>query len=590
MEYLRFRGIGVSPGIAIGEVRITEKVLFSAREETIEPDQTGPELKRLREAVEYTRSQLIQLKESIGKKLGEDHSFIFESHLHILQDKSLQQSLHSKIENDLYRAEWAITQVHRHYMQIFDSIADEYLKQRKYDVSDVLSKIYRNLQPIERIKKDDGKKRILVAHDLLPSEAASRLSRGTVLAVALDAGGATSHTAILARSLNIPAVMGLRDITLQVKAGDMLIVDGTDGEVLVNPPQAIQRDFISKKKKYENYRLELQKTAALAARTLDGVQFLPLANIELPEEVKMALSLGAEGIGLFRSEFIYFQTPELPEEEDHFKIYSQIADALAPNPVYIRTIDIGGEKNLPQMKIEKEPNPALGLRAIRFSLRDREIFKVQLRAILRASTNNNVRILIPMITEMEEVSEVKSLLSEVQQELRSKRIPFDADIPLGVMIEVPAAAALTDKIAREVDYLSIGTNDLIQYYLAVDRSNELVSYLFKPFHPSVIRLLKYILDCAKKAGREVTVCGEMAADPLAAVVLLGLGLKNFSMNPIFIPRIKRTLRSIEYATARKIIHRALTLKTAQEIEEHVLENVLAKHPKALLMGGDNPSA
>lgn len=584
MDYIRLRGKGVSPGIAIAEVYLTEKVMFSVREETITPDQVSAEKDRLHSALERTRAQLVRIKKEIGKKLDEDHSFIFESHLLILEDKSLISSLHKKIEEDFFRSEWAITQVHQRYMQIFESISDEYLKQRKYDISDVLSKLYRNLQPTEPVKKDDNSERILVAHDLLPSEAASCLSKGNVLAVALDIGGPTSHTAILARSLSIPAVMGLRNITQYVKDGDILIVDGTDGEVIINPPQAICREFIGKKKKYENYRLELQKTASLEARTLDGIRFHPLANIELPEEVKSAFSLGAEGIGLFRSEFIYFQSPELPEEEDHFRIYSQIAQEAAPFPVYIRTIDVGGEKNLPQLKIEKEPNPALGLRAIRFSLRDREIFKTQLRAVLRASELKNVRILIPMITELEEIQEVKLLLEEAKAELRAEKHPFDDNIPLGAMIEVPAAAALTDKIVREVDYLSIGTNDLIQYYLAVDRSNELVSYLYKPLHPSVLRLLKFVLDSARKEGKEVTVCGEMAADPLTAIVLLGLGLKNFSMNPIFIPRIKRALRSIEHGTAKKVVHQALNLKTAQEIEEHLLEKILLKHPKALLMG------
>ncbi len=584
MDYIRLRGNGVSPGIAIAEVHLTEKVVFAARVETIPPDQVPAEIDRLHTALERTREQLVRIKEEIGKKLDEEHSFIFESHLLILEDKSLISNLHKKIEENFFRSEWAITKVHQHYMEIFESISDEYLKQRKYDVSDVLSKLSRNLQPTETEKKEDDSERILVAHDLLPSEAASLLSRGKVLAVALDVGGPTSHTAILARSLSIPAVMGLRDITQYVKDGDTLIVDGTDGEVIINPPQAICREFIGKRKKYENYRQELQKTASLEARTLDGVRFFPFANIELPEEVESAFSLGAEGIGLFRSEFIYFQSAELPDEDDHFRIYSQIAREAAPSPVDIRTIDIGGEKKLPQLKIEKEPNPALGLRAIRFCLRDREIFKTQLRAILRASEHKNVRILIPMITELEEIQEVKLLLEEIKAELRAEQHPFDENIPLGAMIEVPAAAALSDKIAREVDYLSIGTNDLIQYCLAVDRSNELVSYLYKPLHPSILRLLKFILDSARKEGKEVTVCGEMAADPLSAIVLLGLGLKNFSMNPIFIPRIKRALRSIEYGTAKKVVHKALNMKTAQEIEEHLLEKILLKHPTALLMG------
>lgn len=584
MDYIRLRGEGVSPGIAVGKVVLSESVVFTARKESLTPEQIPKEKERLQQALKRTRRQLSRLKDKVGRQLGEEHSFIFESHLMILADKSLVTSLEEHIEKDLVKTEWAITQVHEKYVQIFDSIEDEYFRERKFDVTDVLSKLYRNLEAAAPRKKDDDEEKILVAHDLLPSEAALRLSRGNVLAVALDVGGTTSHTAILARSLNIPTVMGLRDITQQTKDDDILIVDGTDGEVIINPPQVIQREFISKKRKYDDYRLSLQKTAALKARTLDRVRFSPQANIELPEEVPQALALGAEGIGLFRSEFIYFQSLELPDEEDHFKIYSRLAQEAAPLPVHIRTIDIGGEKNLPQMRIEKEPNPALGLRAIRFSLRDREIFRVQLRAILRASVQKNVRILIPMITELEEVDEVKRILQEEKQKLQKQNIPFDNEIPFGVMIEVPAAAALTDKIVPEVDYLSIGTNDLIQYYLAVDRSNELVSYLFKPLHPSVLRLLKFIIASAAKEGKEVTVCGEMAADPLSAIFLLGLGLKNFSMNPIFIPRIKRALRSVAYQNVKKFVEKAMTLNTAQEVEEYFIESILVSHPTALLMG------
>jgi phosphotransferase system enzyme I (PtsI) len=584
MDYIRLRGTGVSPGVAVGKVVLSESVVFTTRKEKILPERVTHEKERLSQALERTRRQLVQLKDKVGRQLGEEHSFIFESHLMILADKSLVMSLREWIEKEQVKTEWAITQVHEKYVQIFDSIEDEYFRERKFDVTDVLTKLYRNLEPETTKKTEDDEEKILVAHDLLPSEAALRLSRGNVLAVATDVGGTTSHTAILARSLSIPAVMGLRDITQKVKDDDMLIVDGTDGEVIINPPQVIQREFISKKKRYDDYRLSLQKTASLKAQTLDRVRFSPQANIELPEEVPQALALGAEGIGLFRSEFIYFQSLELPDEEDHFKIYSRLAEEAAPLPVHIRTIDIGGEKNLPQMQIEKEPNPALGLRAIRFSLRDREIFRIQIRAILRASIQKNVRILIPMITELEEVDEVKRLLEEEKQKLREQNIAFDEEIPLGVMIEVPAAAALTDKIVPEVDYLSIGTNDLIQYYLAVDRSNELVSYLFKPLHPSVLRLLKFVIECAEKEGKEVTVCGEMAADPLSAIFLLGLGLKNYSMNPIFIPRIKRALRSVAYQNVKKFVQKAMTLKTAQEVEEYFIESILVSHPTALLMG------
>ena len=584
MEYFRLRGIGVSPGVAIGEVLLTERVIFTERKEKILPHQVERELKRLNKAIERTKSQLTRIKDQIRKKMGKEHSFILEAHLLMLEDKSMRSGLDRIVREEHCRAEWALSCIHKKYKRLFESISDEYFKQRESDITDVLTKIYRNLESLDKKKKDDGGEKILVAHDLLPSEAALKLSRGNVLAVAIDMGGQTSHTAILARSLNIPTVLALRNISQRVKNGDYIIVDGSDGEVIVNPPHALRKEFFDKKEKYEDYRRELRKTAKLKSTTLDNFRFYPLANIELPEEVKPALSLGAEGVGLFRSEFIYLQSTTLPSEEEHYSIYSQIAKETFPFPVYIRTIDIGGEKSLPQLKIEKEPNPALGLRAIRFSLRETDLFKVQLRAILRASAMGNVRILIPMVTEIEEIVEIKILLREVKQELKLKRQKYDENIPLGVMIEVPAAAAMTDLLVKEVDYLSIGTNDLIQYYLAVDRSNEFVSYLYKPLHPSILRLVKYVIETAQKAGKEISVCGEMAADPLAAIVLLGFGLVNFSMNPIFIPKIKKALRSVEFKTVKKVIREAMALKTAQEIEEHIIEKILIKHPNAFLMG------
>ena len=583
MDFIRLKGIGVSPGIGMGEVILSERVIFTTRKESIPASQVGEELKRLKRAIERTRRQLIQIKAKIKEKMGEEHAFIFDAHLLILEDKSLYMSLEKIIKEEKAKAEWALSGVNDKYQKVFESINDEYFRQRKSDISDVLAKIYGNLGHRKK-KKGDGKKKILVAHDLLPSEAASKLSQENILAIAMDMGGQTSHTAILSRSLNIPAAVGLHNITQRVKNGDYLIVDGTDGEVIINPPLAIRKEFLSKKEKYNNYRRELKKTAKLSATTLDEVRFSPLANIELPEEVNLARSFGAEGIGLFRSEFIFLQSSSLPTEEDHFSIYSRLAKQAYPYPVYIRTVDIGGEKTLPQLKIEKEPNPALGLRAIRFSLKNRDLFKIQLRAILRASFLKNVRILIPMITEIEEIGEVKLLFQEIKEEFEAKKIKFDENILLGVMIEVPAAAAITDFLAKEVDYLSIGTNDLIQYYLAVDRSNEFVSYLYKPFHPSVLRLIKFIVETAQREGKDVTVCGEMAADPLSAMVLLGFGLTKFSMNPIFIPRVKKALRSIEYRTVKDIVSEALGLKTAQEIEEYVIEKILVKYPHAFLMG------
>ena len=587
MDIIRLRGIGVSPGIAMGEVLLPKRVIFTSRKELVPAAQVEGEVRRLMGAIERTKADLVKVRETIKEKMGEDNSFIFEAHLLILEDPALVSGLEHIIREEKARSEWALSKLNSRYEQLFESLADDYFRQRKSDVSDVLARIYRNLEAGREKEKAPVREHVLVAHELLPSEAAVRLGREATLGVALDMGGTTSHTAILARSMNIPAVLGLRNVTAHVREGDFVIVDGTGGEVIVNPPAAVRREYQAKKEKYDNYRRELQKTARLKAVTLDKVRVTLLANIELPEEVPMAMSLGAEGVGLFRSEFIYLRTTSLPDEEEHLAFYSRIAREAAPHPVYIRTLDIGGEKSLPQLNIEQEPNPALGLRAVRFSLRNKPLFRIQLRAILRASVAKNVRVLIPMVTEVEEVIEVKDIFEDVKAELRRQKVKFDERIPLGVMIEVPAAAALTDLMLSEVDYVSIGTNDLIQYFLAVDRSNEFVSYLYKPFHPAVLRLIRSVIQSAEKAGKDVTVCGEMAADPLSAIVLMGFGLRTFSMNPIFIPRIKKALRAVEVKTAQKIVGEAMKLRSAQEIEEYVIEEILVHHPQVFLGGPPN---
>ncbi len=583
MEVIRLRGLAVSPGIGMGEAILSEMIVFTSRRETISDHQVPDELKRLRRAFDRTKEELQRLKSYIEKQMGKDQAFIFDAHLMILDDPMLISNLEKVITEEKVKAEWAITTVNNHFASLFESLSDEYFQQRKTDISDVLARVYRHLERKKQKKEDLDKPVILVARELLPSEAAIYLSQKNVMGVVLDMGGMTSHTAILARSLNIPAVVGLHDASLKVKTGDFIIVDGTDGEVILNPSPAIKREFNSKKERYQNYQKELKKIARLKSRTLDGVDFIPLANIELPEEVETAFSFGAEGVGLFRSEFIYLQRPTLPSEEDHLSIYRQMARRTYPRPVYIRTIDIGGEKSLPWLNIEKEPNPALGLRAIRFSLRNRELFRTQIRAILKASERHNVRLMAPMITELEEVVELKTIVEEVKDELRQNKIPFDEEMPIGVMIEVPGAAVLIDSIIQEVDYVSIGTNDLIQYYLAVDRGNEAVSYLFKPHHPAVLQLLARVIKTVNKAGKEVTVCGEMAADPLSAIILLGMGLRHFSMNPIFIPRVKKALKEVETRTAREAVKQALKLKTATEIEEFMIEAIIRKYPQAFFL-------
>lgn len=584
MDITRLRGIGVSPGIAMGEALLPKRVVFTSRKEIIADAQVPDEIGRLRRALDLTRGDLVRIKDGVREKMGPDSSLIFEAHLLILEDPSLVGGLEAVIRDERTRAEWALSKTNARFEQLFEALTDEYFRQRRSDVSDVLKRVYRNLDANREKEKQPQREHVLVAHELLPSEAALRLSKELTLAVALDMGGQTSHTAILARSLGIPAVLGLRDITRQVREGEFVIVDGTDGEVIIDPPPAVRREFQAKKEKYEAYGRELQKTAKLRSETLDRVRFVPQANIELPEEIGTALAMGAEGVGLFRSEFIYLRRESLPTEEDHFEIYSRLARGAHPRPVTIRTLDIGGEKSLPQLNIEKEPNPALGLRAVRFSLRNKDLFRVQLRAILRASAGKNIRVLVPMVTEVDEVLEVRDIFEGVKGELRAKGQAFDEMIPLGVMIEVPAAAALADVILKEVDFVSIGTNDLIQYLLAVDRANEFVTHLYKPFHPAVLRLIRSVIQAALRAEKDVVVCGEMAADTLAAVVLMGFGLRTFSMNPIFIPRIKKALRSIECRTAEKIAGETLKLRSAKEIEEYVVEEILVRHPQVFLTG------
>jgi phosphotransferase system enzyme I (PtsI) len=583
MEVVRLRGLAVSPGIGLGEARLSESVVFTSRRETISDNQVPDELKRLHRAFERTKEELQKLKAYIEKQMGKDQAFIFDAHLMILDDPMLISNLEKVITDEKVKAEWAITTVNNQFVSLFESLSDEYFQERKTDISDVLARVYRHLERKREKKEDLDKPVILVARELLPSEAAVYLSQKNVMGVVLDMGGMTSHTAILARSLGIPAVVGLHDASLKVKTGDFIIVDGTDGEVIINPSRAIKREFNSKKERYQNYKKELKKIARLKSLTMDGVDFVPLANIELPEELETAFSFGAEGVGLFRSEFIYLRRPTLPSEEDHLSIYRQMARKTYPRPVYIRTIDIGGEKSLPWLNIEKEPNPALGLRAIRFSLRNRELFRTQIRAILKASDRHNVRLMVPMITELEEVVELKTIVEEVKDELRQNKIPFDEEIPIGVMIEVPGAAVLIDSIIHEVDYVSIGTNDLIQYYLAVDRGNEAVSYLFKPHHPAVLQLLAHVIKTVNKAGKEVTVCGEMAADPLSAIILLGMGLRHFSMNPIFIPRVKKALQEVETRTVQEAVKQALKLKTATAVEEFMIEAIIRKYPQAFFL-------
>jgi phosphotransferase system enzyme I (PtsI) len=461
----------------------------------------------------------------------------------------------------------------------FDAIEDEYLKERKEDIKHVVDRILRNLtgRELRQIEELEGEV-IVVAHDLSPADTI-QLNLQRVIGFVTDVGGKTSHTAIVSRSLVIPAVVGLENITAYVGGGEQIIIDGTDGLVVVNPTPATIKAYQLKQQHYRYLERELLKYAPLTAETQDGYYLTLQANIELIEEIPSVIQYGAAGVGLYRTEYLYLNRKTLPNEEEHFQVYKQLVQQLAPYPVTIRTLDLGGDKFASHIELAEEMNPAMGLRAIRFCLREPDIFKAQLKGILRASTYGKIKILLPMISGVEELREVKAILEQVKDELKKNRVPFDTEIPLGVMIEIPSAAVTADILAGEADFFSIGTNDLIQYSLAIDRVNEHVSYLYEPLHPANMRNIKGVVDTAHEAGIEVGICGEMAADPLYTLIFLGLGLDDLSMNPLAIPRVKKILRRSTQSEGVRLLKEVLQFATAKETELFIRKEMCEQFPE-----------
>ncbi|MGA1791868.1 MAG: phosphoenolpyruvate--protein phosphotransferase, partial [bacterium] len=457
----------------------------------------------------------------------------------------------------------------QHIRQLFGQIDDEYIRERVSDVENVAERILRNLvgKTISNIDELDQDV-IVIAHDLSPADTA-QMHKGKVLAFATDMGGRTSHTSITARSLEIPAVVGLENVSATVKTGDPVIVDGNEGIMIVNPTPAEFRNYLDKQKHYKYIVSELLRLKDQPAETYDGYRIELKGNIEFFDEIPHLLSRGAEGIGLYRTEFLYMNKKDAPTEEDHFRVYKKLAKQISPYSAVIRTLDLGGDKITSHLHEEDEPNPVLGLRAIRFSLKHQDLFKLQLRAILRASAYGKLKILYPMISGIDEVRQANDILDKVKQELLSKGIYFDEAIQVGVMIEIPSAAMTVDFLAREVDFFSIGTNDLIQYSIAIDRGNEHVAYLYEPLHPAVLRSVKQCVVAAHSQGIRVAMCGEMAGDPLCTLILLGLGLDELSMNAPSLPIIKKIVRSVRYEQAAEMAYRAMILSTPSEIEDYV---------------------
>ena len=465
------------------------------------------------------------------------------------------------------------------YISVLSEAKDEYLRDRVSDIADVGKRIMRNLIGVEQRSLENlHEKAIIIAYDLSPSDTAM-MHKGRVLGFATDIGGRTSHTAIMAKSLEIPAVVGLETITDVVNTGDQLIIDGTHGILIVNPTKRFLEKYQKEKKKIENLEKELVELRSLPSETTDGKEVIVAGNIELPEDVASVISHGAVGIGLYRTEYFYMNRSDIPTEEEQFNAYKSVAQRISPNEVVIRTLDLGGDKFLSNLEVPREMNPFLGWRAIRFCLERTDIFKSQLRAILRASSYGKLKLMYPMISGIKEFRQANSILEEVKADLRKEKIPFDENIPVGAMIEVPSAAITSDIIAREAAFFSLGTNDLIQYLLAVDRVNEKIAYLYEPTHPAVLKLIKKVIDNGHAAGIPVALCGEMGGDISLTLILLGMGLDEFSTSPIAVPEIKKIIRSIDFKTAKLIAEKALSFTTGMEVQQFAREKLIEYVPE-----------
>jgi phosphotransferase system enzyme I (PtsI) len=500
---------------------------------------------------------------------GKEHIRIIDAHVMILKDHMIINDTIKVIRDERVNAEWALKKVLDDLVKHFDAMDDEYLKERSADIKQLISRVLVNLTGKKTEAVGDIKTpSIVIAHDLSPADTA-QMVKGTVLGFLTDAGGRTSHTAIMARALEIPAVVGLESITRKVETGDTIILDGTTGTVIINPSKSVVSVYKKRKERYKSYGRALFHYKEMPCETTDGHRLSIMGNMEIVEELDSILNHGAEGIGLYRTEFLYMNRKELPTEDEHMEAYMEVVKRVSPAPVVIRTLDVGGDKLLPGMEVSDETNPALGLRAIRFCLRHKDLFKTQLRGILRASAGGGVKILLPMISGMDELRMSKAILEEAKAELNTEGKPFDPDIEVGAMIEIPSAAIIADIVVKEVDFVSIGTNDLLQYSLAIDRGNEHVAYLYEPFHPAILRIIKMVADAAKKAGVPVGVCGEMAGEPEYALILLGFGIDQLSMNAFSILKVKRLIRSVSLAQAKNICEEVFEFTTAKDVEHYM---------------------
>ena len=571
-QEIRFEGVGVSPGMACSKIHVVRDDLDDVVRYRIAPSQIPDEIGRFETALIQTRMQILEMQQRIAESIGAKDAAIFDAHLLVVEDRTLIDEVLRKLETDLCNVEWVFQEVATRYAETLNKIDDPYLRERALDIQDVTKRVIRNLQgKAPKTFLALSEQHILIAHNLTPSDTAS-INRANVLGIATDVGSRTSHAAILARSLNIPAVVGLHDITAKLETGQHVLVDGSDGLLIIDPAPETVAHYAEIESRRAQVAAQLKELRTTRSTTRDGHHIVLSANIELPEDVEAVAANGAEGIGLYRTEFLYLNRTALPTEHEQFETYRRVAERLRPDPLIIRTFDLGGDKLAPgTVDIADELNPFLGWRAIRLCLEHIDIFKTQLRAILRASAVGNIKIMFPMISGLEELRRAKAVLAECKDELRRSGIPFGKEIEVGAMIEIPSAAICANALAPEVDFFSIGTNDLIQYTLAVDRVNEKLAHLYEPTHPAILRLLKMIAEAAHANHIWVGVCGEMAGDVALIPLLLGLGMDELSAGATLVPRVKRAVQSLAIPECRELVEETLKLNTASEILARCLE-------------------
>jgi len=560
------KGINASPGICIGKAYLVDRQgVEVVPKYRIQDKELSNEVKRFKAAVKNAKDELRKIVEKSPEEL--QHAHILETHMALLKDKMLYGRTIETVKQESVNAEWALKKVVSNLIEVFQTMTDPYLKERSADVVQVADSIMHNLVGTKKINIAAIDKRvILVAHDLTPAET-SQINLERVMGFITDRGGKASHTGIIARSLEIPAVVGLKTAMASIRSDDLIIVDGTSGTVIIRPAEDNLVRYEERKIDYEEYKAVITRESKAPAESADGVRLAVMGNIELPEEVFALLNYGGDGIGLYRTEFQYFNRADFPDEDELFNKYKDVVEVMHPKPVTIRTLDINGDKALNNQFSADEANPALGLRAIRYCLKKPQVFKDQLRAILRAAAFGNTRILFPMISTYFEICEATRILDEAAESLEKDGLPYNRDIEIGAMIEVPSAVIMADVIAENVDFFSIGTNDLIQYALAIDRGNEQVAHLFQPLDPAIIRMLKHVADVAREKDIKIFMCGEMAGTPHHIPLLLGIGMDELSMNPQTIPDIKRVIRSLNVADTRSFMKEVLKQTTAKSTFE-----------------------